>query len=147
MRRFFISSKEFKPLVIDKEGKLYPKYIGPFKVLAKVGAISYKLELPQELSRFHNTFHESNLKKCYGDELLAVSLDRLHIDDKLYFVEEPIEIMDQEFKWLKRSHILIVKAQWNSRRVPEFTWERKDQFQKKYTHLFTETALSSSFAS
>ncbi|GJU99280.1 hypothetical protein Tco_1328551 [Tanacetum coccineum] len=58
------------------------------KVLAKVGAIAYKLELPQELSRVHNTFHVSNLKKFYADEPLAVPLDELHIDDKLYFVEE-----------------------------------------------------------
>nr|GEZ63017.1 hypothetical protein [Tanacetum cinerariifolium] len=70
------------------------RYVGPFKVLAKVGAIFYKLELPQELSRVHSTFHISNLKKCYSDEPLAVPLDGLHSNDKLHFVEEPIEIMD-----------------------------------------------------
>ncbi|GJX48640.1 putative reverse transcriptase domain-containing protein [Tanacetum coccineum] len=84
-----------------KRGKLNPRYVGPFKVLEKVGAISYNLELPQELSRVHNTFHVSNLKKCYADEPLAVPLDGLHIDDKLYFVEEPVEIMDREVKRLK----------------------------------------------
>ncbi|GJY97266.1 putative reverse transcriptase domain-containing protein [Tanacetum coccineum] len=68
-----------------KRGKLNPRYVGPFKVLEKVGAIAYKLELPQELSRVHNTFHVSNLKKCYADEPLAVPLDGLHIDDKLHF--------------------------------------------------------------
>ncbi|GJW88107.1 putative reverse transcriptase domain-containing protein [Tanacetum coccineum] len=76
--------------------KRKPIYVGPFKVLEKVGAIAYKLELPQELSMVHNTFHVSNLKKCYADEPLVVSLDGLHIDDKLHFVEEPIEIMDRE---------------------------------------------------
>ncbi|GKD18040.1 putative reverse transcriptase domain-containing protein [Tanacetum coccineum] len=75
-------------------GKLNPGYVGPFKVLEKVGSISYKLELPQELKRVHNTFHVSNLKKCYSNEPLAVSLEGLHIDDKLRFVEEPVEIMD-----------------------------------------------------
>ncbi|GJS86084.1 hypothetical protein Tco_0752625 [Tanacetum coccineum] len=79
-----------------KRGKLNPRYVGPFKVLEKVGAVAYKLELPQELSRVHNTFHVSNLKECYADEPLAVPLDGLHIDDKLYFVEEPVEIMDRE---------------------------------------------------
>ncbi|GKE83206.1 hypothetical protein Tco_1553206, partial [Tanacetum coccineum] len=79
-------------------------------VLAKVGAISYKLELPQELSRVYNTFHISNLKKCYADEPLAIPLDGRHIDDKLYFVEESVEIMDQEVKQLKQSRILIVKV-------------------------------------
>ncbi|GJY17755.1 putative reverse transcriptase domain-containing protein [Tanacetum coccineum] len=125
-------------------GKLNPRYVGPFKVLAKVGAVAYKLELPQELSRVHNTFHVSNLKKCYADEPLAVPLDGLHIDDKLHFVEEPVEIMDHEVKRLKQSRIPIIKVRWNSRRGPEFTWEREDQFQKKYPHLFTKTAPSSS---
>nr|GEU94841.1 hypothetical protein [Tanacetum cinerariifolium] len=100
--------------------KLNPRYVGPFKVLAKVGAIAYKLELPQELSRVHNTFHVSNLKKCYSDDPLVVLLDGLHIDDKLYFVEEPVEIMDREVKRLKQSCILIFKVLWNSRRGPEF---------------------------
>ncbi|GJW98960.1 putative reverse transcriptase domain-containing protein [Tanacetum coccineum] len=117
------------------------------KVLEKVGAVAYKLELPQELSRVHNTFHVSNLKKCFADEPLAVPLDGLHIDDKFHFVEEPVEIMDHEVKRLKQSRIMIVKVRWNSRRGPEFTWEREDQFRKKYPHLFTKTAPSSNVAS
>ncbi|GKA32131.1 hypothetical protein Tco_0718498 [Tanacetum coccineum] len=73
-----------------KRGKLNPRYVGPFKVLAKVGAIAYKLELPQELSRVHHTFHVSNFKKCYVDEPLAIPSDGLHIDDKLHFIEERV---------------------------------------------------------
>ncbi|GJT49450.1 putative reverse transcriptase domain-containing protein [Tanacetum coccineum] len=130
-----------------KRGKLNPRYVGPFKVLEKVGSVAYKLELPEELSRVHNTFHVSNLKKCHADEPLAVPLDGLHFDDKLQFVEEPVEIMDREVKRLKRSRIPLVKVRWNSRRGPEFTWEREDQFRKKYPHLFTKTAPSSSAAS
>ncbi|GJV62442.1 putative reverse transcriptase domain-containing protein [Tanacetum coccineum] len=116
-------------------------------VLEKVGEVAYKLELPEELSRVHNTFHVSNLKKCHADEPLAVPLDGLHVDDKLHFVEEPVEIMDREVKRLKRSRIPLVKVRWNSKRGPEFTWEREDQFKKKYPHLFTKTAPSSSAAS
>nr|GFA19338.1 hypothetical protein [Tanacetum cinerariifolium] len=86
-------------------------------------------------------------KKCHADEPLAISLDGLHFDDKLHFVEEPVEIIDREVKRLKRSRIPLVKVQWNSRRGPEFTWEREDQFRKKYPHLFTKTAPSSSAAS
>ncbi|GKF16688.1 hypothetical protein Tco_0061606, partial [Tanacetum coccineum] len=93
-----------------KWGKLNPRYVGPFKVLEKVGSVAYKLELPQELSMVHNTFHVSNLKKCYADEPLAASLDGLHFDDKLQFVEEPIEITDHEVKRLKRSRIPLVKV-------------------------------------
>ncbi|GKA85792.1 putative reverse transcriptase domain-containing protein [Tanacetum coccineum] len=111
-----------------KQGKLNPRYVRPFKVLEKVGSIAYKLELPQELSRVHNMFHVSNLKKCYANEPLAVPLDGLHIDDKLHFVEELVKIMDHEVKRLKQSHIPIIKVRWNSRRGLGFTWERKDQF-------------------
>ncbi|GJR15175.1 hypothetical protein Tco_0797827 [Tanacetum coccineum] len=92
-------------------------------------------------------FHVSNLKKCYADEPLAVLLDGLHLDDKLHFVEEPLEIVGREVKRLKRSRIPLVKVRWNSKRGPEFTWEREDQFKKKYPHLFTKTASSSSAAS
>ncbi|GJZ27825.1 hypothetical protein Tco_0572472 [Tanacetum coccineum] len=74
-----------------KWGKLNPRYVGPFKVLEKVGSVAYKLELPEELSRVHNMFHVSNLKKCYADKPLAVPLDGLHFDDKLQFVEELVE--------------------------------------------------------
>ncbi|GKA88298.1 hypothetical protein Tco_0810062 [Tanacetum coccineum] len=130
-----------------KRGKLNPGYVGPFQVLAKVEAIAYKLELPQELSKVHNTSHVFNLKKCYADKPLAVLLDGLHIDVKLHFVEEQVEVIDREVKRLKQIRIPSVKVRWNSRRGPEFTWERKDQFKKKYPHLFTETAPSSSAAS
>nr|GEY92449.1 putative reverse transcriptase domain-containing protein [Tanacetum cinerariifolium] len=93
------------------------------------------------LSRVHSTFHVSNLKKCLSDEPLAISMDEVHIDEKLRFVEEPIEIMDREVKRLKQSRIPIIKVRWNSRRGPEFTWEREDQFRKKYPQLFTANAL------
>ncbi|GJW66641.1 reverse transcriptase domain-containing protein [Tanacetum coccineum] len=81
-----------------KRGKLNPRYVRPFKVLEKVGEVAYKLELPEELSRVHNTFHVSNLKKCHADEPLAIPLDGLHFDDKLHFVEEPVEIILVEAK-------------------------------------------------
>ncbi|GJY43144.1 putative reverse transcriptase domain-containing protein [Tanacetum coccineum] len=129
-----------------KRGKLNPRYVGPFKVIERVGEVAYKLDLPEELSRVHNTFHVSNLKKCHADEPLAVPLDGLHLDDKLHFVEEPLEIVGREVKRLKRSRIPLVKVRWNSKRGPEFTWEREDQFKKKYPHLFTKTASSSSAA-
>ncbi|GJW27823.1 hypothetical protein Tco_0044698 [Tanacetum coccineum] len=93
-----------------KWGKLNPRYVRPFKVLEKVGDVAYKLELPEGLSRVPNTFHVSNLKKCDADEPLAVSLDGLHIYDKLHFAEEPVEIMDREVKRLKQIRIPIVKV-------------------------------------
>nr|GEX29122.1 retrotransposon protein, putative, Ty3-gypsy subclass [Tanacetum cinerariifolium] len=117
------------------------------KVLAKVGTVAYILELPQLLSRVHSTFCISNLKKWLSNEPLVIPLDEIHIDDKLRFVEEPMKIMNREVKRLKQSRIPIIKVRWNSRRGLEFTWEREDQFRKKYSHLYTKTAPARSAAS
>ncbi|GJU83568.1 putative reverse transcriptase domain-containing protein [Tanacetum coccineum] len=119
-----------------KRGKLNPRYIGPFQIIERIGPVAYRLELPQELSRVHNVFHICNLKKCLSDDTLVISLEEIQLDDKLNFVEEPVEIMDREVKQLKRSRIPIIKVRWNARRGPEYTWEREDQFKSKYPHLF-----------
>nr|GEY92362.1 hypothetical protein [Tanacetum cinerariifolium] len=98
----------------SKRGKLNPCYIGPFKILAK---------------------------KCLSDKTLVIPLDKIQIDDKFIFFEEPVEIMNHEVKRMKQSHIM--KVRWNSRRGPEFTWEREDQYWKKYPHLFIDPIPSS----
>ncbi|GJW64788.1 hypothetical protein Tco_0116672 [Tanacetum coccineum] len=126
-----------------KRGKLNPRYVKPFKVLAKVVKVAYKLELPQELSRAYHTFHGSNMKKCYADKPLVMLLEGIHVDNKLQFVEEPVEIMEREIKRLKQSRIPLVKVRWNFRRGPEFTWEREDSFKQKYPQLFINRASSS----
>nr|GEW38642.1 putative reverse transcriptase domain-containing protein [Tanacetum cinerariifolium] len=114
------------------------------KVLERVGDVAYKLDLPEELSKVHNMFHVSNLNKYHADEPLVVPLDGLLFDDELHFVEEPVEIVDREVKRIKRSQIPLVKVRWNSKQGPEFTWEREDQFRKKYPYLFARTASTSS---
>nr|GFA88282.1 putative reverse transcriptase domain-containing protein [Tanacetum cinerariifolium] len=131
----------------DRQKSYADLKLGTFKVLERVRDVAYKLDLPEELSRVHNTFYVSNLKKCHADEPLAVPLDGLHFDDKLHFVEKPVEIVDREVKRLKPSRIPLVKVRWNSKRGPEFTWEREDHFWKKYPHLFARTAPSTSVTS
>ncbi|GKB26610.1 putative reverse transcriptase domain-containing protein [Tanacetum coccineum] len=88
------------------------------KSLNGLALVAYKLELPKELSNVHSTFHISNLKKCLSDESLVIPIKELRLDDKLNFVEEPVEIMDREVKQLKQSRIPIVKVRWNSKRGP-----------------------------
>ncbi|GJY99147.1 putative reverse transcriptase domain-containing protein [Tanacetum coccineum] len=112
-------------------------------ILKRVGPVAYKLELPEELSNVHSTFHISNLKKYLSDENLVIPMKELWLDDKLNFVEEPVEIMDREVKQLRQSRIPIVKVRWNSKRGPEFTWEREDQIHAKYPHLFSNITPTS----
>nr|GEV39445.1 putative reverse transcriptase domain-containing protein [Tanacetum cinerariifolium] len=97
--RVMLTVSPWKGVVrFGKRGKLNPRYVGPFKVIAKVEKVAYWLELPQELSRVHHTFLVSNLKKCYADEPLVMPLEGIHVDDRLQFVKEPVEIMEREIK-------------------------------------------------
>ncbi|GJZ79934.1 hypothetical protein Tco_0644771, partial [Tanacetum coccineum] len=118
-----------------KKGKLAPRFIGPYDITERISPVAYRLRLPEELNGVHDTFHVSNLKKCLADPTLHVPLDEIQVDAKLNFVEEPMEILEREFKKLKWSRIAIVNVWWNSKRGPEFTWEHEDQMRLKYPHL------------
>ncbi|GJY29126.1 putative reverse transcriptase domain-containing protein [Tanacetum coccineum] len=121
-----------------KKGKLAPRYVGPFEILEWIGLVAYRLRLLEELNSVHDTFHVSNLKKCLANANLHVPLNEIKIDKTLRFVEEHVEIMDREVKSLKRSRIPLVKVCWNSKRGPEFTWEREDYMKSKYPQLFVD---------
>ncbi|GJW94720.1 putative reverse transcriptase domain-containing protein [Tanacetum coccineum] len=124
----------------EKKGKLSPRFFGPFEITERIGPVAYRIRLPEELNGVHDMFHMSNLKKCLADPTLQVPLDEIQVDAKLNFVEEPMEILEREFKKLKRSRIAIVKVRWNSKRGPEFTWEHEDQMRLKYPHLFSASS-------
>ncbi|GJU39169.1 putative reverse transcriptase domain-containing protein [Tanacetum coccineum] len=128
-------------------GKLNPRYIRPFKILKRVGLVAYTLELPEELSNIYSTFYVSKLKKYLSDESLVIPMKELRLDDKLNFVEETVEIIDREVKQLRQSRISIVKVKWNSKRGPEFTWEREDQIHAKFEqeHLEFKESPDSGF--
>ncbi|GJX16617.1 putative reverse transcriptase domain-containing protein [Tanacetum coccineum] len=133
------ADKRRKPLEFSK-GKLAPRFVEPFEIIEKVGLVAYRLDLPEELHGVHDTFHVSFLKKCLADPTLQVPLDEIRVDAKLSFVEEPVEILEREFKKLKRSRIAIVKVRWNLKRGPEFMWECEDQMKMKYPHLFSDAS-------
>nr|GEW59499.1 putative reverse transcriptase domain-containing protein [Tanacetum cinerariifolium] len=120
-----------------KRGKLSPQYVGPFKIVERIGPVVYKLELPDNLRGIHNTFYVSSLKKFLADENVFIPLEEIQLDDKLHFIEEPMEIIDREVKQLKQSRIPIVKVRGNSRHGPEYTWEREDLFKRNYPHMFS----------
>nr|GEV29632.1 reverse transcriptase domain-containing protein [Tanacetum cinerariifolium] len=99
-----------------KRGKLVPRYVGPFEITKRIGPVAYILMLPEELNGVHDTFHVSNLKKCLADLTLQVPLYKIKVDAKLNFMEEPVEILERDFKKLKRSRISIVMVRWNLKR-------------------------------
>ncbi|GJV07763.1 putative reverse transcriptase domain-containing protein, partial [Tanacetum coccineum] len=126
-----------------RKGKLASRYVGPFEILERIGLVAYRLRLPQEFSSVYDTFHVSNLKKYLMDANLHVPLEEIRVDKTLHFVEEPEEIMDREVKKLKRSRIPIVKIRWNSKRGPEFTWEREDFIKAMCPNLFVDRVVES----
>ncbi|KAK1424442.1 hypothetical protein QVD17_19772 [Tagetes erecta] len=119
-----------------KRGKLAPRYIGPFKIVARVGKVAYKLELPETLKGVHDTFHVSNLRKCLADPNQAVPLEDVQVSEKLYFSERPVKILDTQERKLRKKRIRLVLVQWEGQRGPEKTWELASEMKAKYPQLF-----------
>ncbi|GJX43567.1 hypothetical protein Tco_0260243 [Tanacetum coccineum] len=128
-----------KPLEFEVGDRVMLK-VSPWKGVVHFRKKAYRLRLSEELSGVHDTFHVSNLKKCLADASMHVPLDEIKVDKTLRFVEEPVEIMEREIKSLKRSKISLVKVRWNSKRGPEFTWEREDYMKSNYPQLFFDRA-------
>ncbi|KAJ9544814.1 hypothetical protein OSB04_024521 [Centaurea solstitialis] len=121
-----------------KRGKLGPRYIGPFTVLARVGKVAYRLELPAVLGQIHSTFHVSQLRKCLADETAHIPLDDIQVDESLNYVERPVAVIDRKVKRLRRKEIGIVKVQWQHRKGSEWTWEPEAEMREHYPELFLD---------
>ena len=119
-----------------KRGKLGPRFIGPFKVIARVGKVVYRLELPPELSQIHNTFHVSQLRRCLADESAHVPIDDIQVDERLNYVERPIAILERKTKSLRNKEIGLVKVQWQHRQASEWTWEPEAEMRSNHPELF-----------
>ncbi|GJU12226.1 putative reverse transcriptase domain-containing protein [Tanacetum coccineum] len=143
IRKRLVTAQDRQKKYADRRRKPLEFKVGDrvlLKIVEHIGPVAYRLRLPQELRCVHDVFHVSNLKKCLAKSDVQVPLEEIKVDDKFYFVEEPVEIVDRQVKKLKRSWIPIVKVCWDSRRGAEFTWEREDQFKAKYPHLFASTS-------
>ncbi|KAI3762252.1 hypothetical protein L1987_52677 [Smallanthus sonchifolius] len=119
-----------------KRGKLSPRFIRPFKIMARVGKVAYRLELPEELSGIHSTFHVSHLRKCLADDTSHVPLNDIEVDERLNYVEKPVAILDRKEKRLRNKVIKQVKVQWQHRKGSEATWEKEEEMKQSYPYLF-----------
>ena len=119
------------------KGKLAPRYIGPFRVLAKIGSVAYRLELPPSLSDVHDVFHVSQLKKCLRVPTEATELEELELQSDLSYPERPIRILEETECKTRNRNIKFIKVQWSNHTEDEATWEREDQFRQEYPELFT----------
>ena len=115
-----------------------PRYIGPFRVIARVGKVAYRLELPAELSQIHDTFHVSQLRKCIADETAVLPLEDIQVNASLNYVERLVAIRDRKIKVLRNKEVPLVQVQWQHRKWSELTWEPEQEVRDQHPELFAE---------
>ena len=120
----------------QKRGKLNPRYIGPFRILERIGPVAYRLELPPELNRIHNIFHVSMLKKYIPDPSHILETPPIELEEGLTFEVQPVAIVDQEMKQLRSKVIPMVKVLWRSDTIKEMKWETEAFIRNHYPYLF-----------
>ena len=123
-------------LRFGKRGKLSPRYIGPYEIISRVGAVAYRLALPPELDRIHNVFHVSMLRKYVADPSHRLPEQQVELSENLTYIEEPVQILDHREQVLRNKRIPLVKVLWRNHAVEEATWEREDQMRTQYPYLF-----------
>ena len=126
-----------KVLRFGRKGKLSPRFIGPYRVLKRVGPVAYQLELPPELDRLHDVFHVSMLRRYRSDPSHVIPVEEIEIRSDLTYDEQPVRILDREVKVLRKKQIPLVKVLWRNHGIEEATWEPEETFRQQYPHLFT----------
>ncbi|WMV49475.1 hypothetical protein MTR67_042860 [Solanum verrucosum] len=121
-----------------KKGKLSPQYIGPYRIVKRIGNVAYELELPQELAPVHPVVHISKLKKCMGDPSLIVQTENVGIKEKIFYEEIPVQILDLQVRKLRTKEVASVKLLWRNQFVEEATWEADEDMKKRYISLNLE---------
>jgi hypothetical protein len=122
------------------KGKLAPRYIGPFRILARRGGVAYQLQLPPSLSQVHDVFHVSQLRRCFKDPIRAVDLEMLKLREDLSYPEHPIRILDQAERRTHQKSIKFLKVQWSNHSKDEATWEREDRLREEYPSFFQSSS-------
>ena len=125
-----------------KQGKLSPRYIGPFEIVDRIGPVAYRLDFPEELARVHNVFNISMLRKYISDPSHVLEATEIELRDDLSYEEQPVQILGREEKELRNKTISLVKVLRRNHLVEEATWEREDQMRSQYPHLFHDTGMN-----
>ncbi|KAL5577180.1 hypothetical protein UlMin_018879 [Ulmus minor] len=133
----FLKVSPFKGVIrFGKQGKLNPRYIGPYEILERVGKTAYRLALPPNLASVHNVFHVSMLKKYVSDKSHVLEQEPIEIHEDLSFEEKPVQILDYKIKTLRNKDIPLVKVLWRNQKTEEATWECEDEMKTSYPELF-----------
>ena len=119
------------------KGKLAPRYVGPFTVLAKRGELSYQLELPANFPNVHDVFHVSQLRRCFKDPVRGVEHVAIDLQPDLSYREHPVRILDEAERKTRRQTLKFLKVQWSNHSEAEATWEREDRLRSEYPSFFT----------
>ena len=136
--RVFLKVSPWKGVLrFGRRGKLRPKYIGPYEIIARVGPVAYRLDLPQELSKFHNKFHVSMLRKYIPDPSHVLRDQPVELKDNLTYKEQPMQIVDRREQILRNKVIMLVKFLWGNHGIKEATWELEAQMRRQYPKLFS----------
>ncbi|XP_021767729.1 uncharacterized protein LOC110732119 [Chenopodium quinoa] len=119
-----------------KKGKLSPKYIGPYEILQRIGKVAYRLALPMELSKVHDVFHVSQLRRYILDKSHVLQPETIELYQSLTYEERLVKILDSKVRSTRNKNVKIEKVLWSNQEYEEATWEAEDEIKKKYLELF-----------